>query len=213
MTDIPSSSLDIDYSCMITPNVSRPPSPNSATQENEHLNVRPTSTTPSIDPTLSPVHQEQLASTTYLNPQPSTAYASSAVIQLSKVRVPIFGSWWWWWEIGGALLSAICMCLIIVILAVMNERALDRWTLPIQPNSLIAVFTTIGKTGLLLAVTECISQLKWLHFEHPHNLAHVQLFDDASRGPWGAMVFLWKYSWKSNIGHFRCDHHYCGIGD
>jgi len=83
------------------------------------------------------------------------------------------------------------MCLIIVVLAVMNNRALDQWTLPIQPNSLIAVFTTIGKTGLLLAVTECISQLKWLYFEHPHELAHLQLFDDASRGPWGATAFLW----------------------
>jgi len=83
------------------------------------------------------------------------------------------------------------MCLIIAILAVMNNRALDRWTLPIQPNSLIAVFTTIGKTGLLLAVTESLSQLKWLHFERPRNLAHLQLFDDASRGPWGAAVFLW----------------------
>lgn len=42
---------------------------------------------------------------------------------------------------------------------------------------------------LLLAVTESISQYKWLHFRSngPKLLTDLQNFDAASRGPWGAL--------------------------
>ena len=74
----------------------------------------------------------------------------------------------------------------------MDGRPLSYWKLPLQPNSLIAVFSTVAKSALLVPVTECISQLKWIHFEKRHPLSQMQVYDDASRGPWGSVVFLRK---------------------
>ncbi|KAF2466299.1 uncharacterized protein BDR25DRAFT_268730 [Lindgomyces ingoldianus] len=98
----------------------------------------------------------------------------------------------WWWEAGGLCLSILCVALIAAIMFSMHNRALPDWNLPIQPNSLIAVFSTIAKTALLVTIAECISQLKWAYFQKPRNLNELQVFDDASRGPWGSLVFLWK---------------------
>ncbi|OIW26634.1 hypothetical protein CONLIGDRAFT_482321 [Coniochaeta ligniaria NRRL 30616] len=98
---------------------------------------------------------------------------------------------WWWWEITAAALSIVCMSLILVLLMKISNISLSDWPLPIQPNSLIAVLTTVGKASLLVPVAACISQLKWRHFQQRQDhLQTMQLFDDASRGPWGSAVML-----------------------
>ena len=99
--------------------------------------------------------------------------------------------WWWWWDIGAALLSVVSMCLIMAVLFIVANKPLDNWKQPIQPNSLIAVFTTIGHTAMMVPVASCVSQLKWHHFQRrPQKLSHIQLFEEASRGPWGAFILL-----------------------
>lgn len=100
----------------------------------------------------------------------------------------------WWWEIGGVLLGIACTCLTIGVLSVMNGRALATWKLPIQPNSVVAVFSAIARSALLVPIAECLSQLKWIYFDNsqPRALSQLQAFDDASRGPWGSMVLFWK---------------------
>lgn len=116
----------------------------------------------------------------------------------SAVNMPAGGaeskagiSWWWWWEICGALLSIICVGLILAVLFKANDLALEAWPLWIQPNSLIAVFTTVGKSAMMVPIASCISQLKWRHFEQRANrLNHLQLLDEASRGPWGSLMLL-----------------------
>lgn len=45
---------------------------------------------------------------------------------------------------------------------------------------------------LLVPITACISQLKWSYFESPRSLSQMQVFDDASWGPRGALLMLWK---------------------
>lgn len=43
-----------------------------------------------------------------------------------------------------------------------------------------------------MPITACISQLKWSYFESPRSLSQMQVFDDASWGPRGALLMLWK---------------------
>lgn len=90
------------------------------------------------------------------------------------------------------MVGCCCITAIISILAHIDNKPLDHWTLPVKPNSLIAVFSTIAKSALLMPISECISQLKWMHFEKSRALSHVQAFDDASRGPWGSMLFVFR---------------------
>lgn len=104
----------------------------------------------------------------------------------------------WWWEITAQIFSLICMCLIIYVLARINNRKLSDWTYPIQPNSVISVLTTAGKTSMFVSIASCLGQLKWRHFsEKPHPLRHVELFEDASRGPWGSLRLLADFSVRS----------------
>ncbi|KAF2875202.1 hypothetical protein BDV95DRAFT_459597, partial [Massariosphaeria phaeospora] len=52
--------------------------------------------------------------------------------------------------------------------------------------SLVVVFSTIVKTALLFLLAECLGQLKWMYFEkRPRTLNNLEIFDGASRGPWG----------------------------
>ncbi|KAI3325276.1 hypothetical protein HD806DRAFT_492495 [Xylariaceae sp. AK1471] len=109
-------------------------------------------------------------------------------------------SWWWWWEIIAAIVSLSSNLLIIVLLIKIDQSPLKFWILPIQPSSLLSVLTTISKTSLLVSITSCISQLKWRHFSlRPRPLSQLQLFDDASRGPWGSLVMMSKFIFQRRV--------------
>jgi hypothetical protein len=121
--------------------------------------------------------------------------------ELSKRVRPI--PWWWWWDIGAAVLSAVSMILIIALLIKVQNTPLQDWTLPIQPNSLIAVLTTISKTTMMVPIASCLGQLKWHYFSRQaHHLDHLQLFDDATRGPWGAFTILRRINSQATLASF-----------
>ncbi|KAI9157919.1 hypothetical protein HJFPF1_05904 [Paramyrothecium foliicola] len=98
----------------------------------------------------------------------------------------VLASWTWGFEVLSLVFGAACVAAMIVILGYMDGRALRAWRMPIEPNSLVAVFTTLAKTALMIPVASAISQMKWLWFERPRRLADLAAFDAASRGPWGA---------------------------
>lgn len=100
----------------------------------------------------------------------------------------------WWWEFAFALLSVTCTSLIVGILVSVDNKPIEDWKLSIQPNSLVAVFSTIAKSALLYPLAECIGQLKWHYFDTiiAKPLEQMQAFDTASRGPWGATTFTWS---------------------
>lgn len=109
--------------------------------------------------------------------------------------------WWWWWEIAAAILSITSMCLIIAVLSNVRDTKLADWPYEIQPSSVISVLTTISKTAMMVPIASCISQLKWRHMQlRPRPLNHLQVFDDASRGPWGSAVMAWKLPFQSFLG-------------
>ncbi|KAI1133374.1 hypothetical protein F5Y10DRAFT_287757 [Nemania abortiva] len=104
-------------------------------------------------------------------------------------------SWWWWWEILAVTICIASTASLVALLKSINNTPLRQWNLPIQPNSAVASLTTISKVALLVPTASCINQLKWSHFTSaPRRLADLQLFDMASRGPWGSLVFLLRVS-------------------
>ena len=111
-------------------------------------------------------------------------------------------SWWWWWEIASAVFSVACMVSIIGTLIAWHDKPLSKWTFSIAPNSLISVFTTLSKSALLVPIAEAISQLKWTHFERANYLSHLQVYDRASRGPWGALRLIWTMNIRATIASF-----------
>lgn len=99
--------------------------------------------------------------------------------------------WWWWWEIGVALLSISCIAAIVGILVHIDNMTIEQWDFMIAPNSLIAIMTTVSKTAMMVPVASCIGQVKWDYFwQTSHPYKDLEMFDSASRGPWGSLYFL-----------------------
>lgn len=109
----------------------------------------------------------------------------------------------WYWEFGSAIVSIASTVVIVVILCVENDRALSGWHFLIAPNSLVSIFSTIAKSSLLLSVASCLSQLKWIYFQHSSRpLYHFELFEEASRGPWGSAVLSWVIHIRAKLALF-----------
>lgn len=71
----------------------------------------------------------------------------------------------WWQEIGSALFSILCTVAIIIILYMLDRKRLSNWTIPVSLNAMISILSTAVKAGMILPVSECISQLKWIHLQ------------------------------------------------
>lgn len=69
-------------------------------------------------------------------------------------------------------------------------------TVVVQLNTIVSLLATLSKASMLLAVTAAIGQSKWVWYSHEvsqstrKQLQHAQIFDDASRGPLGALTML-----------------------
>ncbi|KAF1992766.1 hypothetical protein P154DRAFT_391006, partial [Amniculicola lignicola CBS 123094] len=96
----------------------------------------------------------------------------------------------WWWETGAVLVSMTFLSLIIAIMFSVDGKPLSKWKLPIQPSALVAVFSAVVKSSLLVPIAGCIGQLKWAYFEKPARLSHMEAFDEATRGPWGSVSIV-----------------------
>jgi hypothetical protein len=77
------------------------------------------------------------------------------------------------------------------VLLYYDGKRQPQYLLPgITLNAYIAVFAAIAKAALILPVSEAIGQLKWLWFWEEANLWDFCTFDEATRGPWGALMLL-----------------------
>ena len=99
---------------------------------------------------------------------------------------------WWLWEFSAWVISLIAMIALVAILNKYNSRALPEWPHNISLNSVMSLFTTVFKSSLLIPVVESISQLKWCLFERTRALQEMEIYDDASRGPYGSLWFLFS---------------------
>ncbi|KAK1639784.1 hypothetical protein BDP81DRAFT_391846 [Colletotrichum phormii] len=140
------------------------------------------------------VHRDDLLRRSLSTPEqrPSTndedAEASAIIPGYQPVEATHF---WWYWDFAGALVAVVCMILIAVTLSKANGSPLVAWPLLVSPNTIVAVLTTVARTALLVPLGSSISQLKWRHLLlKAQPLEHLQLFDNASRGPWGSILMI-----------------------
>ncbi|KAK7921262.1 hypothetical protein PG985_009284 [Apiospora marii] len=113
----------------------------------------------------------------------------------------------WFLEIGNALLSLMCLLGMIILLARIQDQPLSSWSLEVSPNAVLSILSTASKACLIQPVSECISQLKWLHLlqsPKPDRLTDLQKYDDASRGPMGSSKFFYKRPTNSFLPYLGC---------
>ncbi|KAL2682804.1 hypothetical protein Neosp_007259 [[Neocosmospora] mangrovei] len=181
------SAIDLDPSSISL--VSRPSTANS-----ERFSLRPVSRASTVRSRVDPAPRvsQDVLSTEYHPLEPPTEQEGQIIKAFD---------WWWWWDIGAAAVSVICLGLIVGVLIEANGKPRDDWPLAIQPNSIIAVLTTVGKSALLVPIASCLSQLKWrLIYTRASPISYLQAFDDASRGPWGSFMMFWTLPLQSKLG-------------
>ena len=101
----------------------------------------------------------------------------------------------WLLEMVSWLISAICMGAIIAVLVVLRDKPITKWPfdrIGLSLNTFVSVCSRIAGAALLLPVAEALGQLKWNWFINggSKKMWDFEMFDNASRGPWGAFLLL-----------------------
>jgi hypothetical protein len=100
----------------------------------------------------------------------------------------------WLLEIVSWFISAICMVAIIAALVVLQNQPASKWPFHgvFSLNAFVSVLSRVAGAALLLPVAEALGQLKWMWFikGDSRKMWDFEMFDNASRGPWGAFLLL-----------------------
>ncbi|KAJ0165865.1 hypothetical protein CTA2_9699 [Colletotrichum tanaceti] len=99
----------------------------------------------------------------------------------------------WTFEIVSLCVSVIAAAAIVGVLAAYDGKPLASWRFQITINAVIALLATVATATMAVVLSSGISQLKWIHFKTRRQpLSDMEVFDDASRGTWGALMMLVK---------------------
>ncbi|KAJ8117992.1 hypothetical protein OPT61_g922 [Boeremia exigua] len=156
-------------------------------------------------------HGDSRSASGPIEPVPAAQYPSdSSTRKLYGIKTvtspldkrPQFSIWDWVWEFGASLFSLACFAAVVGLLAASENDSLANWNFVfgVSLNTLIAILSTLSRTALMVPVASCISQLKWLHLVGASRpLLEVQVFEDASRGPWGSLMLIWKLHVRTKL--------------
>ncbi|KAF2707837.1 hypothetical protein K504DRAFT_470184 [Pleomassaria siparia CBS 279.74] len=104
----------------------------------------------------------------------------------------------WLLEIISWIISALCMGTIIGILLYYQNDKLPRIPGGLTLNAIIAVLSKVASAALLLPASEALGQLKWSWFQgDSKKMWDFEIFDNASRGPWGSFLLLIRTKGKT----------------
>ncbi|KAF1979338.1 hypothetical protein BU23DRAFT_385426, partial [Bimuria novae-zelandiae CBS 107.79] len=105
----------------------------------------------------------------------------------------------WLLEIISCSLSAACMAGIVIMLVVYKNKRIPNWPLGLTLNAYISVLLKVASAALLLPVSEALGQLKWSWFQGDNSkkMWDFEIFDNASRGPWGSLFLLVRTKGKT----------------
>ena len=100
----------------------------------------------------------------------------------------------WFFEISAWIVSALCLCAIVTTYIIVKERPLA------ELGSVLAITNILGKVAtaaLIIPTTEALGQLKWNWFNTSNAIWDFEIFDKATRGPWGAAMLLYRTKGRS----------------
>ena len=104
---------------------------------------------------------------------------------------------WWLTEILALMIGVGCIIALCALLPKYDQQPASQsnefFGVNITLNTLVSILSSLGRAALLFSVAECVSQLKWMwYLKHDRPLADLDIFDGASRGPWGGLKLLWR---------------------
>lgn len=101
------------------------------------------------------------------------------------------------WEIAALTICITSYLAIVVVASTRHGKPPPIFPLGVTLNAVVAIFSTLMKTTMLYCASDAISQSKWLWLRRrARSLADVEVYDQASRGPWGALTILRNLRWR-----------------
>lgn len=165
--------------------------PSSGASSPDHQVTSPQTSTDQLSSNQAPPPTEQLASSTA---KLDNVKESPVKPEGDKKQNVYDWEGSWAVEIGSIALGVIGFALLIGFLAKIHNTAYTSWQYTASPNTVVSIIVTITKAALLVSVSSCLSQLKWNQYGNSASapLYHMQVIDQASRGPWGSVNVLWS---------------------
>jgi hypothetical protein len=103
----------------------------------------------------------------------------------------------WKYELLSIVTSLGALLAIVAVLFAFDGKPMTRWKAIAQPNTVVSALSTLAKSSMLMAVGQGLGQLKWQYFQRPRRLMDFEVFEGASRGPWGALELLYYIHWHA----------------
>jgi hypothetical protein len=140
------------------------------------------------------------------NVEPIAPWKGSASIQLddvslhqpSKAKRPPF--WYtdaWLYDCLALGLATLVFVALVLILVKYDRQPNPLWMSIVTLNTIASVASMLFRVGIMLPVANCISQLCWVWYaERQRPIRHFVAFDQASRGPVGALYALFTGAWR-----------------
>ncbi|KAH6378368.1 hypothetical protein HBI34_017720 [Parastagonospora nodorum] len=102
----------------------------------------------------------------------------------------------WLFEIINWCVSAVCMAAIVGIYVHLKDKPIAER----MSGYLLTIANVLGKiasAALIVPTSEALGQLKWKWFYESNAMWDFEIFDKASRGPWGAIMLLFRTKGRS----------------
>lgn len=99
----------------------------------------------------------------------------------------------WAAEVAWCVVALVLLASVVAILRYYEHKPENTLFGYISLNTIIAFVATLCRAAMVIPISEGISQLKWNAFASgPRSLMDLHAFDQASRGPYGSMMLLFR---------------------
>lgn len=119
--------------------------------------------------------------------------------RLPQHKTHIFG--WWKYELIASVISIAAIMTLALVVRRFEGVPIEDIYLPksLQLSAIVAALSTVARVSLLVPVASAVSQDSWLWMSNPSQLKNchsrlkdIEVTDNASRGPFGSLLFLFK---------------------
>jgi hypothetical protein len=108
----------------------------------------------------------------------------------------------WIWETCACFVAIIALSAILATLYPHAGNPLPQWPFQISINALLFVYSLVLKAALLFVTGACLGQLQWAWFTSDHPLHDLVWYDQAGRGSWGSVRFIWLQRMRHPLAAF-----------
>ena len=98
----------------------------------------------------------------------------------------------WWKEVTAAVCLVGAAVASFATLYPYQNRPLPEWPYYITIGALLSTYSVSLRTAASYLLAGGLAQLKWLWYNDEQPLLDLYTYDDATRGPFGALKLLWK---------------------